>query len=224
MGVFATPVHYVAEMSNVRLAAEGILSLGAADAETLAVDFNRVWHDAGIRLMTGRAGQLFGVADEALPAVTCDPEDVLDRHIQEYLPRGEGAPRLRRLMSEIEMWLFDHGVNRSRAAHDALPATALWFWGGGAVLHSLPQVVGWTAEAILSLPRFKKGIQMPLGRTSRGRARRRMTWRRPVPRATWAPQGTRLTQVGVPASLHVPWATRGLQLTRATRVGAPASL
>ncbi len=99
---YATPVHYVAEMSNVRLAAEGILRLAPADAETLAADFNRVWQDAGIRLMTGHAGQLFCVADEALPAVTCDPEDVLGLHIQKFLPSGKGAPRVRQLMSEIE--------------------------------------------------------------------------------------------------------------------------
>jgi hypothetical protein len=145
----ATPVHYLAEMSNVRLAADGILSLSRAEADALAADFNRVWHDAGIRLIAGRsqtprAPDLFCVTDRVLDAATRDPEDVLDRHIEDYLPAGHDAPRLRRLMSEIEMWLFEHAVNRTRLA-DATPAVnGLWLWGGGSALASLPPVEGWT--------------------------------------------------------------------------------
>jgi hypothetical protein len=139
----ATPVHYLAEMSNVRLPADGILSLGQAEADALAVDFNRVWKDAGIRLLAGRRADLFCVVDRALNVTTQDPEDVLDRHIETHLPTGAAAPRLRRLMSEIEMWLFEHAVNRTRAA--AAVINGLWLWGGGPTLASLPPIDGWTA-------------------------------------------------------------------------------
>jgi hypothetical protein len=141
----ATPVHYVAEMSNVRLPADGILSLRQSEADALAVDFNRVWNDAGVRLLAGRCADLFCVVDQALDATTHDPEDVLDRHIEEHLPSGAAAPRLRRLMSEIEMWLFEHAVNRTRIADAATAANGLWLWGGGPALTSLPPVDGWTA-------------------------------------------------------------------------------
>ena len=142
----ATPVHYVAEMSNVRLAADGILCLSRPDAEALAADFNRVWHDAGIRLVSGRSQTpLFCLAGRALDAATRDPEDVRDRHIENYLPSGADAPRLRRLMSEIEMWLFEHAVNQTRSAGAAPAVNGLWLWGGGSALASLPQIEGWTA-------------------------------------------------------------------------------
>jgi len=143
----ATPVHYLAEMSNVRLAAHGILSLSRAEADALAADFNRVWHDAGIRLVSGRSQRpdLFCVTDRVLDAVTRDPKDVLDRHIEDYLPAGPDAPRLRRLMSEIEMWLFEHAVNRTRLADAAPAVNGLWLWGGGPALASLPPVEGWAA-------------------------------------------------------------------------------
>jgi hypothetical protein len=140
---FATPVHYVAEMSNVRLPADGILSLQAAEAQALAMDFNRVWGDSGFRLTSGARGQLFCVSDRPLSVATRDPEEVLDRHIAAYLPTGAAAPILRRLMSEVEMWLFQHAVNESRRG--APPATGLWLWGGGPALKSLPPVHGWTA-------------------------------------------------------------------------------
>jgi hypothetical protein len=141
----ATPVHYVAEMSNVRLPADGILSLRQAQAETLAADFDRVWKDAGIRLIAGRCANLFCLVDRPTLATTCDPEDVLDRHIENHLPSGAESPRLRQLMSEIEMWLFEHAVNRTRL-EDGVPAVnGLWLWGGGPALTSLPPVDGWTA-------------------------------------------------------------------------------
>jgi hypothetical protein len=141
----ATPVHYVAEMSNVRLPADGILSLSQAEAGALAVDFNRVWNDAGIRLLAGRRADLYCLVDQGLDATTHDPEDVLDRRIENYLPTGTSAARLRQLMSEIEMWLFEHAVNRLRTSNAAAAVNGLWLWGSGAALTSLPPVEGWTA-------------------------------------------------------------------------------
>ncbi len=141
----ATPVHYLAEMTNVRLAADGIVALRAAEAENLADDFNRVWHDAGVRFVAGKSAELFCVFERQLRATTRDPEEMLDRHIDGYLPGGEDAPRLRRLMSEIEMWLFDHGVNRGRSAEALPPVNGLWLWGGGPTLESMPPVQGWAA-------------------------------------------------------------------------------
>jgi hypothetical protein len=141
----ATPVHYVAEMSSVRLPADGILSLRQSEAEALAVDFNRVWHDAGVRLIAGRRADLLCVADQTITVATRDPEDVLDQPIEDYLPTGAAAARLRGLMSEIEMWLFEHAVNGARNAGGAPAVTGVWLWGGGPALASLPRTEGWTA-------------------------------------------------------------------------------
>jgi len=141
----ATPVHYVAEMADVRLSGDGILSLSAADAAQLAADFNRVWNDSGIRLAAGRSGHLFCIFDRTLDVATRDPEQILDRHIEAYLPVGPDAPRLRRLMSELEMWLFERNEKSGRAGVGLPRISGLWLWGGGAALHSLPRVRGWAA-------------------------------------------------------------------------------
>ena len=143
--LFATPVHYVAEMSNVRLPADGIVTLQGPEAETLCADFNRVWSDAGIRLMTGRHAGLFCVLERPLSVVTEDPENVLDQHLAGHLPTGADAAHLRRLMSEIEMWLFEHAVNRRRAARAESTLSSLWLWGQGPPLAALPPVEGWAA-------------------------------------------------------------------------------
>jgi hypothetical protein len=141
----ATPVHYVAEMTNVRLGVDGMLALTPAGAETLASDFNRVWKGSGIHLTTTRSAQLFCIFDRALEVVTRDPEDVLGRHIEEFLPTGADSGRLRQLISETEMWLFEHEANRARSALNLPVINGLWFWGGGTPLASLPIVEGWTA-------------------------------------------------------------------------------
>jgi hypothetical protein len=141
----ATPVHYAAEMTSVRMSQDGILSMKRADAEALALDFNRVWNGSGVRLVAGVSARLYGIFDQTLNVATRDPEDVLDRYIEEYLPAGADAPRLRQLMSEIEMWLFEHGLNAARADLGVSRMSGLWLWGGGAPLASLPKVQGWAA-------------------------------------------------------------------------------
>jgi hypothetical protein len=141
----ATPVHYVAEMTSVRLSGDGILSMTPVAAATLAADFNQVWNGSGVRMMAGGSAQLYCIFDQLLNVTTRDPQDVLDRHIEEYLPAGADAPRLRQLMSELEMWLFEHGENGVRAAAGLPRISGLWLWGGGAPLASLPKVQGWAA-------------------------------------------------------------------------------
>jgi hypothetical protein len=134
---FATAVHYSAEMSNVRLARDGILRLDAITAAALAADFNRVWFDSGIGMKVGGFGDLFCTFDEPLCAETRDPEAVLDRHIEAYLPQGADAPRLRRLMSEMEMWLFEHPA-LPKSVRGAPAVNGLWLWGEGAMRPCAP--------------------------------------------------------------------------------------
>jgi hypothetical protein len=140
----ASPVFYVAETSNVRMSAECIL-LAQADAEALALHFDREWKDAGVRMSCGRSGRLYCLFDRALDVTTSDPKDAQGLHIEEYLPTGADAPRLRRLMSEIEMWLFTHDLNGRRAAEGNLTVSGLWLWGGGAPLNAMPEIQGWVA-------------------------------------------------------------------------------
>jgi hypothetical protein len=139
----ATPVHYIAEMTRVRLPENGILALAPAAAEALALDFNRVWQGAGVSLTAARSGQLFCLFDQQLDAITRDPREALGQSIEEYLPTGEGSAALRNLISETEMWLFQHGVNEARHNSGEQLVNGLWFWGGGAPLAALPQLQGW---------------------------------------------------------------------------------
>lgn len=141
----ATPVNCVAGMSSVSLPADGILNLEPAEADALADDFNQLFSGAGMRLRRGREGLLLCLFDTPLRASTTDPEEVLGRDIWEFLPRGADSPRVRGLMSEIEMWLFEHRVNELRRARAVPAISGLWLWGGGDAHAPLPAVRGWTA-------------------------------------------------------------------------------
>ncbi|HEX3951121.1 MAG TPA: hypothetical protein VHW95_14790 [Steroidobacteraceae bacterium] len=141
----AAPVHYVAEMSTVRLPQDGMLTLSPAGAETLAADFNRVWQDSGIRLATTRSAQLLCTFDRPLEVRTRDPREALGLEIEEFLPAGPDSGRLRQLISETEMWLFEHAANQTRTDLGLPAVNGLWFWGGGAPLSALPKVQGFVA-------------------------------------------------------------------------------
>ncbi len=141
----ATPVHLVAGMSSVSLPADGILELEPADADSLAADFNRVFSADGVRLIRGRGALLLCVFDARLRVDTTPPEAVAGGDIWADLPRGPDSPRVRRVMSEIEMWLFDHAINDRRRARAAPVISGLWLWGGGLAETPSPEVRGWTA-------------------------------------------------------------------------------
>jgi hypothetical protein len=141
----ASPVHCEAGMVSVRLPANGLIGLSGAEALQLAEDFNRDFDDGAQRLIAAPSGRLFCVFAAATTAMTHDPLAVRGRDIGPFLPSGPHGARLRRLMSEFEMWLFGHALNRARVATGALPLTGLWLWGGGATLAQLPTLDGWTA-------------------------------------------------------------------------------
>jgi hypothetical protein len=157
----ATPVHCVAGLSSVSLPAEGILSLEPAEADVLADDFNQVFSGAGVRLRRGREGPLLCLFDTPLRASTTDPDEVRGRDIWEFLPRGADSPRLRGLMSEIEMWLFEHRVNELRGAHAVPAISGLWLWGGGDAHAPLPAVRGWTAGSDPLFSAFTERVPDP---------------------------------------------------------------
>lgn len=149
----ATPVHFVVGLHGVQLAANGLLALTATEAEMLVQDFNALFASSGAQLLRGRGTQLLCALDAAPasareapePPATCDPENALGRDIGDFLPRGAAAAPLRRLMSELEMWLHGHALNLARRERSAPEIGALWLWGGARADRALPPLDIWSA-------------------------------------------------------------------------------
>ncbi|MBQ6553137.1 MAG: cofactor-independent phosphoglycerate mutase [Clostridia bacterium] len=59
------------------------------------------------------------------------PHDILGKNTAAYLPKGEGAERLLKLMRDSAELLRDHPVNAARRAAGKNTADSLWIWGEG---------------------------------------------------------------------------------------------
>jgi hypothetical protein len=133
----ATPVALEARLDHVRMADRGLVRI-ADDRAAWCAEFNRVFgpryslHDAGERafLLTGLRA--------SVPSV--DPARLLGAEIGPALP-GADAPELRRLWTEIEMWLHGSALNDARARARLPRVSALWLWGRDAGARA-PNAVG----------------------------------------------------------------------------------
>lgn len=64
-------------------------------------------------------------------SVCVDPQQVVGRGVGDYLPSGDGADTLRKLMEASVAILRDHPVNDERRTEGLKPANCLWLWGQG---------------------------------------------------------------------------------------------
>lgn len=130
-----TPLHYQASLDTVRLHHAGLLHVGSSEQQELADDFARVFAGSGWHLHATGARELLLTGLPGNEAVDgnpggVDPARLLGGSLVTGQPHGEGAAELRRLSSEIELWLHEHPVNRRRRG-SAFTVSGLWPWGGG---------------------------------------------------------------------------------------------
>jgi hypothetical protein len=131
----ADPLHLAASLTSVHLAPQGLLRLDARSQGELCQAFNVAFADLGYALLAARAGRFLAYGPALSGEIdTTDPARCLGATLSDALPRGSGAGALRRLGSEIEMWLHEHPINARRAAAGLMPISTLWPWGGGAPL------------------------------------------------------------------------------------------
>jgi hypothetical protein len=146
-------VHLEAGVDRVYLDRE-LPALSAAEWRELEHGFNASFSDSGFRLMDGADAQAYLLSAEHLDAHTVDPVRVRGADILPALPRGASAPALKRLMTEIQMWLHDHPVNIARQERGAPTVSALWIWGAG----TLPPSPATPLPALRSADAFLRGL------------------------------------------------------------------
>ena len=59
------------------------------------------------------------------------PHDIIGKTIKDYLPKGEKAEEINRLMQISRDILKDHPVNSKRIGEGKNPANSIWLWGQG---------------------------------------------------------------------------------------------
>lgn len=128
----ATPLHLIPGLTRLHLERRSLLRLTRAEAEDLVASFREVFRGSGFDLHPLETGELLlsGPPGSA-PSGTTEPARMLLIPVAEALASGDGAPALRRLSAEIEMWLHGHPVNARRERRGAPVIATLWPWGGG---------------------------------------------------------------------------------------------
>ena len=142
-------MHLIAGMTSVHVDRRSILRLEASDQQTLAADFQRVFHDSGFHLRPLEAGDFLMLGPEMPLVETQDPAPALGGSMGQH---ADSSKALRRLGAEIEMWLHDHAINDTRRRRGELPVTSLWLWGAGAIPASTSDSSS-TAEGALAFGR-----------------------------------------------------------------------
>jgi hypothetical protein len=129
----ATPLHLIAGLASVHFDRRSLLRLPPAELEALAVDFGETFGGSGLELHPLASGELLlSGAAGSVASITTEPARLLLMPMADALPAGDGAPALRRLTAEIEMWLHGHPLNEERPRRGVPPVSTLWIWGGGA--------------------------------------------------------------------------------------------
>ncbi len=95
---------------------------------------------------------------------TTPPHDITEQEIGAYLPRGEGAQELIKLMTDTQILLKTHPVNHTRQQEGKREANATWPWGQGKV----PQMPSFTERfglrgSVISAVDLIKGIGICAG-------------------------------------------------------------
>ena len=125
----ATAVHVRAGLTSAQLDRRGLLRLAPAEQTTLAADFAGHFGSAHYTLVPLPAGEFLLGTPGLTPYAVAEPARHAGAVLEQLMPPGPATAPLRRLLTEIEMWLHAHPLNEARRARGAPPITALWPWG-----------------------------------------------------------------------------------------------
>jgi hypothetical protein len=127
----AAPLHVVAGLSRVHLPPGGRLVPEASEEEAWCAEFNREFGSSQVQLHVATPGGHWLLAAPFAQGARDDaPEALEGEPLRRVAARDTDERALRRLGSEVEMWLSDHALNRAREARGLPAVNALWFWGG----------------------------------------------------------------------------------------------
>jgi hypothetical protein len=125
----ATPLQLSAGAARLSLDHRSVLRLPRAELAALAAAFQDTFAVSGFTLTPLSSGGFLLRTPGIAAVATTEPARCAGTDVAEALPRGATAAPLRRLVSEIEMWLHGQALNEARVRRGEPPVTTLWPWG-----------------------------------------------------------------------------------------------
>ena len=107
------------------------VSPSRAEADALCAGLNEHFDGMGFHFVAPHPKRWY-VQLEAEPQITTTPlPQVAWCDAKSYQPQGADALRWQRIVTEVQMLLYAHPVNREREARGEVLINSLWLWGGG---------------------------------------------------------------------------------------------
>jgi hypothetical protein len=158
----ADPVHLHFARERLLLADASELAITAEESAALIQRLNEFLAEAepGLgRFEAGSPERWYLHLAEPARARFAALDEVVGRPMAHFLPEGEDARRWQRLVSEAQILLHDHPVNRAREAAGARTVNSLWLWGGGRA----PAHLTAPARTIQAQEPFARGLARAAG-------------------------------------------------------------
>lgn len=136
--ICADPVHLRFARDALIMADSSELAIEVEEARQLIGALNEHFPKLGIFHASAPDQWHVRLADP--PSVrTHPPSQVVGRRIDAFLPEGTDSARWRRHLSEAQVLLHNHPVNRTREEAGRPLINSVWFWGAGAMPTSFPR-------------------------------------------------------------------------------------
>ena len=130
--LYAAPVHLVLQRDSFSLAAPVPLLLESNESDVLTSALNKHFEADGLMFFWHQNTWFLSLKTNPNIQTTA-PQSVINKDINAFLPRGEGAMQWAKFQNEIQMLLFDHPINLARETK-CLPAiNSIWCYGLGTI-------------------------------------------------------------------------------------------
>jgi hypothetical protein len=139
-----TPCHWAMGREHATLTDPAALALTEEESRTLLAAMQPYFETDGITLHYAAPGRWLAEGEVFRSLPTASLDRVLGRNVDAWLPPAANARDLRRLQNEMQMLLYTHPLNDTRAARRQLTVNSIWISGSGALpdtaLPALPDI------------------------------------------------------------------------------------
>lgn len=155
----ADPLHVQAGTHHHIHFDQARLDLDREESAALVASLNEALQPEGITLVAPTPEPWYLELPAPLSILTLPLSVGLAMGAPPWSPTGPDAPRLKQLLTEIQMLLHEHPVNQARARLGQLPVNSLWLWGEG----SLPDTWQRPFAAIAGTDPLSQGLARAAG-------------------------------------------------------------
>jgi len=158
----ADPVFLKADQNRVFLVDGKSLKVSREDAQRIALELNRFFHEDSIEFVVGKEPWRWYLKDSDFsPPNLASPFSLKGQPLEPTLSESRQMGPLKTFLTEVQMFLHNSSINLKRIEDGQLPVNSLWFWGGQHVrkiprFHNSPFQLLTDCEMALSFANFFK--------------------------------------------------------------------